>query len=108
VIGSGKWKIKITADVPDPKQVPASFSGEWGLNTAPVHLSGNYTVTYRHAGSGNFIASLEPVDGDVFGGESIANEIGRVNSSTEAYNLEGDYFLDVVADGDWTIKIEVQ
>lgn len=60
IASSGEWTIKITPTVPSPATVPASFSGKWGLRTAPVHLSGNFTVTYTHAGRGNFIWGLEP------------------------------------------------
>jgi hypothetical protein len=108
IASSGSWTITITAGVPSPVAAPASFSGKWGLNTQLVRLSGDYTVTFSHAGSGNFIVQLAPVDGSLFGGESIANEIGRVKDSTEVYGVEGDYYFDVVANGAWTISIKAQ
>jgi hypothetical protein len=108
VIADGAWTITIRPGVPSPLAAPASFSGKWGLNTRLVHLEGDFTVTYRHAGGGNFIVQLTPHDGSLFGGESIANEIGRVNDSTEAYGLDGDYYFDVTADGSWSIAIAPQ
>lgn len=108
VLGSGKWSITISPGIPAAKEAPAQFSGKWGLRTSPVHLSGDYTVTYKHSGDGNFIAELVPPDGDVFGGESIANEIGKVSASTEVYGVDGDYYIDVTANGSWTISIAPQ
>jgi hypothetical protein len=108
IASSGSWTITITAGVPSAVPAPASFSGKWGLNTRLVHLEGDYTVTFNHAGSGNFIVQLVPPGGTAFDGESIANEIGKVKDSTEIYSLEGDYYFDVIADGAWTIAIKPQ
>jgi hypothetical protein len=106
--GSGGWTVKITPDVPAPKSAPASFSGKWGLRTEPISLSGDFTVTFTHEGRGNFIASLMLVGGSILDSESVSNEIGRVDDSTEVYGLDGDYYFDVVADGAWTISIAPQ
>lgn len=108
IASSGSWTITITPGVPSPVSAPASFSGAWGLNTPLVRLSGDYTVTFSHAGGGNFIVQLVPADGSMFDGESIANEIGRVKASTQVYGVEGDYYFDVTAGGAWTISIKAQ
>jgi hypothetical protein len=108
IASPGSWTITITPGVPSPLSAPASFTGKWGLNTRLVRLSGDYTVTFSHAGSGNFIVHLLPASGSIFDGESIANEIGRVKDSTEVYGVEGDYYFDVMANGAWTISIKAQ
>ena len=69
---------------------------------------GDYTVSFSHAGSGNFIVELVPSDGSILGGESVVNEIGKVTDTTELYGIEGDYYFDVVASGAWTISIAPQ
>jgi capsular polysaccharide biosynthesis protein len=38
----------------------------------------------------------------------LSNEIGKVASSTEVYGVDGDYYIDVVADGAWKITIQAQ
>jgi hypothetical protein len=108
IASTGSWTITITPGAPSAVPAPASFSGKWGLNTRLVHLQGDYSVTYSHGGSGNFIVQLVPPGGTVFDGESVANEIGKVKDSTEVYSLDGDYYFDVVANGAWTIAIKSQ
>jgi hypothetical protein len=105
---TGTWTVRITPGSPAATNAPATFKGKWGLRTSPVTLSGDYTVTFSHRGSGNFIVYLVPVDGGLFDGESISNEIGKVDDSTEVYGLDGDYYLDVTADGAWEISIAQQ
>ncbi|MFL5676287.1 MAG: hypothetical protein ACJ77X_01475 [Chloroflexota bacterium] len=105
---SGSWTITITPGAPAAKPAPASFTGKWGLNTTLVHLQGDYTVTFTHAGSGNFIVYLVPPAGSLFDGEQVTNEIGKVKDSTEVYGLDGDYYFQVTADGAWTIEIKAQ
>jgi hypothetical protein len=106
VLSDGAWTITITPGAPTPLPAPASFNGKWGESTRLVHLSGDYTVAFSHAGRGNFIVQLTPADGSF--GEPIANQIGRVKGSTQAYGLDGDYYFDVTADGSWTIAIKAQ
>jgi hypothetical protein len=106
--GTGSWTIKITPGVPSPLSAPASFSDKWGLNTRLISLSGDYTVMFSHAGSGNFIVSLMLDGGSILDSQSAANEIGKVKDSAEIYGLDGDYYFDVVADGAWTISIKRQ
>ena len=65
-------------------------------------------MSFSHAGSGNFIVHLTPPGGSILDAESVANEIGKVKSSTEVYGLDGDYYFDVTADGAWTISIKSQ
>lgn len=105
---TGSWTITITPGVPSAVSAPASFSGRWGLRTRLVELAGDYTVTFSHSGSGNFIVQLIPPGGSVFDGESVANEIGKVKDSTEVYGLDGDYYFDVTANGAWTMSIKLQ
>ncbi len=108
IASTGSWTITITPGVPGAVAAPTSFSGKWGLRTRLVQLSGDYTVNFSHAGSGNFIVELIPPGGTVFDGESIANEIGKVKDSTEVYGLNGEYYFDVIADGAWTVSIKAQ
>jgi hypothetical protein len=107
VLGSsGKWSFTITPGVPAPMEAPAEFSGKWGLRTALVHLAGDYTVTFKHAGSANFIVELVPESGSIIEGELLVNEVGKVSDSTQVYGLaDGDYYLDVTGNGNWTVSI---
>jgi hypothetical protein len=94
---------------------PVTINGSSTMKSRPTHLpAGNYSVAWTDkAGqfAGNFIARLMPASStSALGGTSIANVIlqsGETkNGETQAYNLkEGDYYVDVVGQGDWKVVI---
>jgi hypothetical protein len=84
--------------------VPVKYAAKIGLTTVPFQFDGDVTVTYTHAGRGNFIVSTVdastgvPVD-------FTANEIGKVSGDTQIYGLSGSYAFNITADGAWTISV---
>jgi len=63
-------------------------------------------IDYTFSGSGNFIASIEMTDNSGSVGQ-IANIIGSAKATTWMYGdgLSGRVYVDVIADGSWTIKV---
>lgn len=108
VIADGKYTIVVTSDTkPGVKGLPAAFSGKWGLTTVPFAANGDVTIAYSHKGSGNFIVDL--VDADTGqSGDLLVNEIGKVASDTSEFGLNGNYALNVIADGAWSISVKAQ
>ena len=103
----GDWTI--TIDQPHPSSAPPApqnYSGHGQNVSSFVQLaSGLITVRGTHTGQRNFIVHLVDLNGEVE--EFIFNESGAFNGS-KAFTLSnaGIYFVDVQADGDWTISVE--
>ncbi len=83
---------------------PIILSGKGQEATKTFHLSGELTrFEMTHNGNSNFIIELMDTDGNTQ--ELVVNEIGKYNGS-QAFNVpEGDYILNINADGSWTVKI---
>ena len=91
---------------------PLSFSGN-GKQTSPEFAldPGRVVLRVTHDGSGPFIVALIDRDGnqvlDSSGGAPIINELGPFNGSIAVrIQRQGEYLLDVIADGNWTVNIE--
>lgn len=86
---------------------PASFTGAGTTATPKFSLKeGLIRVTLQHDGQHNFIVQLLDSTGKHVG-SSWANETGVVNQ-TKAIRVpaDGDYLLDITADGNWVIGIQ--
>lgn len=83
---------------------PITLSGTGQEATKTFHLSGGLTrFEMTHNGDSNFIIHLMDTNGNTV--EYVVNEIGAYSGS-QAFNvMEGDYILNVDADGSWTVKI---
>jgi hypothetical protein len=84
------------------------------MTTEAVHLEGDYTITYSVTGNtledmeSNFIADLVNVD-DLLDFHVLVNDIGaEVSGTTNVYDLDGDYYVEVLADGDWSFEFTPQ
>lgn len=88
----------------DTTSQPIVLSGKGQEATKTFHLNGGLTrFEMTHNGNSNFIVHLMDTNGNVQ--EYVVNEIGAYNGS-QAFNVpEGDYLLNVEADGSWTVKI---
>lgn len=91
-----------------------TFSGSGFMASETAHLEGDYTVAFSVTGNtltdmeSNFIADLVNADDDL-DFHLIVNDIGtEVNGTTNVYGLDGDYYVDVMAEGDWTIEFTPQ
>ena len=80
-----------------------NLSGSGDKNTEPFILSKKPTLLkYTHNGESNFIVQLRDSSGEYK--DLITSTIGFVDSETFLYQ-EGEYYLKIVADGDWSFKI---
>lgn len=91
-----------------------TFSGSGFTVSETAPLEGDYTVAFSVTGNtmmdmeSNFIADLVNAD-DELDFHIIVNDIGtEVNGTTNVYGLDGDYYVDVMAEGEWTIEFTPQ
>lgn len=78
-------------------------SSEEGLQLSP----GPILADYSHSGDSNFIVTLVTVDGESYEDVYLSNEIGDAEGSQAAtVTAEGEYILDVDANGDWELSLE--
>jgi hypothetical protein len=83
-----------------------TFAGTGITKTSPFYAQkGVVTFSMTHEGESNFIVWLwEETEGKI---ALLANEIGTLEQYSTVENLDvGNYFLQVNADGDWTVNIE--
>jgi hypothetical protein len=100
------------ASEPGVEATPAPAKAVFTYKASGTHKSKAFAITlparvdYTYAGSGNFIASVESASGSGSFGQ-IANIIKSFKATTWLYGdgLSGRVFLDVIADGKYTIKV---
>ena len=87
-----------------PSSSSAHFSGN-GDDVISFTTSGTglRIFTMRHTGDSNFIIKLKDGDGNYRA--LLVNEIGSYSGRTSESLTTGKYYLDVSADGAWTIDI---
>ncbi|MGW0681842.1 hypothetical protein ACWD2L_00570 [Streptomyces sp. NPDC002754] len=85
---------------------PVTLSGHGTNKTKKVDLNGDYKVKITWSGNtlggteSNMILTLQ---GDDFDMNQLVNNISASGSTTtHAYDLDGAYYIDAMADGDWT------
>ena len=90
---------------PEPAIEPISLSGTSKAATDTFRLTyGLARIKMTHTGSSNFAVALMDTEGNQL--ELLVNEIGAFDGSTAIQvPINGDYLLDVEADGAWTIDI---
>jgi len=108
----GAWTIVIEQPrVASGAALPQTLTGSGPDVTVPIQLTSGVAVfNMTHSGSSNFIVTLYADDGDYV--DSLANEIGAY-SGERSVTVNGGilsaspgiHWLNVDADGDWTIKI---
>ncbi|MBN4925920.1 BatA domain-containing protein [Hoyosella rhizosphaerae] len=105
VRADGPWELLIEQPRPTDGPVGGSFSGQGMEAVGPIRVSGGLTrVELSHDGSSNFQVSFIDSQGNR-AGRSLVNEIGAFSGSTTASLGAGLYWLDVNADGPWTINL---
>jgi hypothetical protein len=107
VKASGPWRIRYqqpsatAAGTPPPLEHRATGD----LPLGPIHLSaGLLRASFTHSGRGNFVVFLYQADGRRAG--LLVNAIGDYSGTiAQQIRAAGSYYLDVMAGGEWTIKI---
>lgn len=104
VNADGSWEL----DIEQPRSgqgesLPTSFSGNGPEVIGPVQFSGTGIATGEHDGERNFQVQIYPMTGSF--GELVFNDIGSVSGET-TYSFDGIGWIDVNADGNWTVELE--
>ena len=98
-LGEFEWSYSVTITEPEPQ----SFSGSGQSVEQGIDIEGGLVVVEgSHDGERNFQVSLE---GDSEFGEGFINVIGQFDGAQAALVDEGEYILDVTADGSWDVTI---
>lgn len=104
VVSSASWAIKVTQPRPGSAPATTSFSGKGMKVVGPFSMGGGLkTIALTHDGRRNFIVDLLDTAGEDV--SDLQNVIGRANNSTPVTTDGGIFFLNVTADGHWTISI---
>jgi hypothetical protein len=108
VQAEGSWRITLTQPQPKGhgKVVPGTISGS-GAKVIPLRTSRDLspTVTSRNTGNSNFIVDVIGYGPLVSGDQNVVNEIAPYHGQTIIDSMpKGDYLLEVLAVGPWTIK----
>ena len=95
---------------PNPPECPGDTIKDGVLSgfgddviTLDVQTSGLYIFTMAHTGRSNFIVWLKDSRG--YNEDLLVNEIGSYNGRKSARLTSGTHYLDISADGSWTIQI---
>lgn len=106
VDADGGWSIDLdqpeaTAD--DLQELPVEESGSGSTWLGPFTAEGVNEIHGSHNGERNFIVSGHDADG---GWELMINEIGEYEGTGTFRADGGAFWVDIEADGDWTLEIE--
>ena len=101
----GDWEITLaqTAD-PAARPLPIEVSGSGPAYVDPVAFDGLTRASGTHTGSSTFVVGTVPLDPDAFGA-SVFNEVGDFEGTTTV-RIDGPSYVNVQADGDWTLSFE--
>jgi hypothetical protein len=98
-----EWEITIEQPTtPQPESLPIDASGSGMDYVGPFAFDGPTTFQGTHDGESNFIVRAVPVDPSETG-SSVFNETEQFDGETTA-RVEGAAYLNVEADGDWTLS----
>jgi hypothetical protein len=90
-----------TVDEPEPQ----TFSGQGSDTSKSFSVEGGFTaINLEHTGESNFqVELINEQTGETEG--YLTNTIGDYDGAVALSLSEGDYFLDVTADGDWSANV---
>jgi hypothetical protein len=114
LVEEGTYILEINADGPwevtlrqpratSGESLPVSSSGSNPDVVGPVEFSGTGVATGSHDGDSNFQVQILPAEGQF--GENVFNEIGEFDGET-AYNFDGIGWVDINANGNWSLELE--
>lgn len=101
---------KISLDQPEVindelEKVTVTAEGQGPDVVGPINLDQVSTVAGTHDGELNFIVEARTAEGGLSSWDLIFNEIGEFEGES-AMRAEGIAWIDVNADGNWTLEIE--
>jgi hypothetical protein len=107
VDADGSWTLRFEQPAPPQRAraIPGRITGR-GARVVPVRSSEDLEpiVSGRHRGDANFIVEMIGY-GELSGSNLYFNEIGQFGGETLSGPLPaGDYLLEVLADGAWTVR----
>jgi hypothetical protein len=103
---SGKWQVALAAvDDKDASDLPFQFGASGDSAVGAVRLKpGLLRASLTHEGDRNFIVQLYHVSGNRVG--ILTNQIGNYKGSVaQKIATAGVYYLDVQADGKWSVAL---
>lgn len=104
VEADGDWEVEIRQPrAASGEALPQSLSGTGSVVVGPFEFSGSHIATGSHSGERNFHATIFPENG-MFG-SIVFNEVGEYEGET-TFDFDGVGWVDVGADGDWSLEIE--
>lgn len=114
LIGSGEYLLDVdadgswTVDIYQPRSVtgespPESLSGNGPDVVGPIGFDGTHMAEASHSGTGNFQVQVLPMVGS--SPEILFDETGEFGGQT-TFAFDGVGWIDVNADGDWSLAIE--
>jgi hypothetical protein len=106
VEADGPWTIRIEQPRPaSGRGLPATVSGRGQSVAGPFQGVGEgVRFALRHRGQANFIVDV--LDADGRDQDNLANEIGTFQGSTVNNVPDGVFWLNIQADGQWTIALQ--
>ena len=105
VDADGAWSIDLeqpAVHADDLTGLPVERSGTGSSIVGPLRTDGTVSVNATHDGSGRFIVDGQGADGH---SEQLINRTGEFDSS-RSYSAGGAVWLNVEADGNWTLEIK--
>lgn len=104
VEAGGDWEIELQQPrASSGESLPLEWEGSMPNVYGPVEFGGPHTLTATHNGEQNFIVRVMAPEGDF--ATLAVNEIGQYEGTT-SFRHSGVGYIDVQADGDWSLEIE--
>jgi hypothetical protein len=104
ITAGGDWTIVIAQPRDQSAQaLPMAYSGQGQTFLGPFHAVGGVRLTMNDYGSSTFAVQVLNPDGSIQ--DSAVSTTGPYSGSTVDARLNGDYYLNVAADGSWTINL---
>jgi hypothetical protein len=105
VEADGPWSIRIEQPRPGSgRSLPTTAKGRGHSVAGPFQATGvGVRFELRHRGESNFIVDVLDVDGQTIG--NLSNEIGSFEGSMVGEVPEGVFWLNVQADGSWSVAM---
>jgi hypothetical protein len=104
ITAGGDWVVEVAQPRNQlPQALPWVYAGRGQTFVGPFHASGDLRLTVSHDGQSNFVVQVLRSDGSLQA--TAVNTAGHYSASTVQAGLEGDYYINVRGDGNWTINL---